>query len=99
MYNLRFEISNLKFPGTFTVVENPLQIGPIMQNKANFKIGKMNINIAVIKDYDNEQQTTNNERYSKQTQTKPIFTSEDRRQKLVRHQCGWTEGRRQKTGV
>jgi len=32
-----------------------------MQNKANVKIGKMNISIAVIKDYDknNEQSTTN----------------------------------------
>jgi len=44
-----------------------------MQNKAKVKIGKMNISVAVIKDYDNEQQTTNNERYSKQTQTKPIL--------------------------
>ena len=33
-----------------------------MQNKANVKMGKMNINIALIKYYDNEQQTTNNER-------------------------------------
>jgi hypothetical protein len=32
-----------------------------MQNKANVKIGKMNISAAVIKDYDknNEQSTTN----------------------------------------
>ena len=43
-----------------------------MQNKANDKIGKMNTSIATIKDYDNEQRTINNERYSKQTQTKPI---------------------------
>ena len=71
MHNLRFEISNLKFPGASTIVENPLQIGQNMQNKANVKIGKMNISAAIIKDYDNEQQTINNERYSKQTQTKP----------------------------
>jgi len=32
----------------------------------------MNISIATIKDYDNEQRTTNNERYSKQSQSKPI---------------------------
>ncbi|MHC4488168.1 MAG: hypothetical protein ACYS9C_13625 [Planctomycetota bacterium] len=37
-------------------------------NKAKVKIGKMNISVAKIKDYDNEQQTTNNERYSKQSQ-------------------------------
>jgi hypothetical protein len=43
-----------------------------MQNKANFKIGKIDISIAIIKDYDSEQRSTNNERYSKQTQTKPI---------------------------
>jgi hypothetical protein len=43
-----------------------------MQNKANVKIGKMNIRISIIKDYDKEQRTINNERYSKQTQTKPI---------------------------
>jgi len=43
-----------------------------MQNKANFKIGKMNISIATIKDYDKEQRTINNERYSKQTQSNPI---------------------------
>jgi len=46
-----------------------------MQNKAKVKISKMNISIAIIKDYDNEQQTTNNERYSKQTQSKPISKS------------------------
>jgi len=43
-----------------------------LQNKANFKIGKMNVSIATIKDYDNEQRTINNERYSKQSQTNPI---------------------------
>jgi len=41
-----------------------------MQNKANVKMGKMNISKATIKDYDNEQRTINNERYSKQTQFK-----------------------------
>ena len=43
-----------------------------MQNKANVKIGKMNISIATIKDYDKKQRTINNERYSKQSQSKPI---------------------------
>jgi len=44
-----------------------------MQNKANVKMGKKNASIATIKDYDNEQRTINNERYSKQSQTKPIY--------------------------
>jgi hypothetical protein len=43
-----------------------------MQNKANVKIGKMNISVATIKDYDKKQRTITNERYSKQTQSKPI---------------------------
>jgi hypothetical protein len=43
-----------------------------MQNKANVKIGKMNISIATIEDYDSEQRKINNVSYSKQTQTKPI---------------------------
>ncbi len=44
-----------------TIVENPLQIGQNMQNKAKVKIGKMNISVATIKDYDknNEQSATN----------------------------------------
>ncbi len=44
------------------------------QNKPNFRKAKMNASIATIKDYDNEQRTINNERYSKQSQTKPIWT-------------------------
>ena len=44
-----------------------------LQNKANFKIGKMNISIATIKDYDKEQRTINSEPYSKQSQSKPIL--------------------------
>jgi len=41
---------------------NPISVKP-----------KMNASIAIIKDYDNKQRTINNERYSKQTQTKPIY--------------------------
>jgi len=48
-------------------------------NKANVKIGKMNISIATRKDYDKEQRTTNNERYSKQTQFKANFETAPRR--------------------
>jgi len=44
-----------------------------MQNKANVKIGKMNISTATAKEYDKKQRTINNERYSKQSQTKPIL--------------------------
>ena len=43
-----------------------------LQNKPNFKMGKMTISTATPKAYANEQRTMNNERYSKQSQTKPI---------------------------
>ncbi len=44
-----------------TIVESSLQIDLFMQNKAKVKIGKMNISIAVIKDYDkNNKQSTMN---------------------------------------
>ena len=48
----------------------------IMQNKANFKMGKIAISIATIKAYANEQRTMNNEHCSKQTQSKPISNAE-----------------------
>jgi hypothetical protein len=44
----------------------------IAQNKPNVKMGKMTISPATTKPYLNEQQTMNNERYPKQTQSKPI---------------------------
>jgi len=47
----------------------------IMQNKANFKMGNINISTATTKCYLNEQRTMNNERYSKQTQSNPISPS------------------------
>ena len=47
----------------------------IMQNKPNVKMGKMTISIATLKTYANKQRAMNNERYSKQTQTKPISVS------------------------
>jgi hypothetical protein len=46
--------------------------GIIAQNKPNFKIGNINISTARTKSYGNKQQTMNNERYPKQTQTNPI---------------------------
>jgi len=60
------------FLWTFAPSKSTPILTTFMQNKANVKIGKMNTSIATIKDYDNEQRTINNERYSKQTQTKPI---------------------------
>jgi len=44
----------------------------IMQNKANVKMGSINISTARTKAYANEQRTMSNERYSKQTQSNPI---------------------------
>ena len=43
-----------------------------MQNKANVKIGKISISTAILTAYVNKQRTMNNERCSKQTQSKPI---------------------------
>jgi hypothetical protein len=44
-----------------TIVENSLQINLFMQNKAKVNIGKMNVSVAIIKDYDkktkNQQRT------------------------------------------
>jgi len=37
-----------------TIVEDALQIGPFLQNKPNFKIGKMNANVYYTKVYGNE---------------------------------------------
>ena len=43
-----------------------------LQNKANFKMGNINISTARTKAYAHEQQTMDNERYPKQTQSNPI---------------------------
>jgi len=48
----------------------------IMQNKPNFKMGKIAISAAILKAYVNEQRTMNNEHDSKQTQSKPISNAE-----------------------
>jgi hypothetical protein len=47
-----------------------------MQNKANFKMGNINISTATLKPYATEQRKIRNERYSKQTQSKPISNAE-----------------------
>jgi len=59
----------------------------IMQNKANVKMGKMNISTVTTKCYVNKQRTMNHERHSKQTQSNPIPsrpTSVQRLSSLVR---------------
>ena len=43
-----------------------------LQNKANVKMGNINISAARTKGYAKEQRTISNERYSKQTQSNPI---------------------------
>jgi hypothetical protein len=48
----------------------------IMQNKANFKMGNINISTARTKAYAKEQRTMNNEHDSKQTQSKPISNAQ-----------------------
>ena len=61
-----------------STIENPAssieyqESSIIAQNKPNFKMGKMTISPATTKPYLNEQQTMNNERCSKQTQSTPI---------------------------
>jgi ABC-type antimicrobial peptide transport system permease subunit len=47
-----------------------------LQNKANFKMGNINISTARTKAYANEQRTMNNEHYSKQTQSNPISNAQ-----------------------
>jgi hypothetical protein len=44
----------------------------IMQNKPNFKMGKIDTSTATLKSYANEHRTMSNERYQKQTQSNPI---------------------------
>jgi len=48
----------------------------IMQNKANFTMGNINISTAQTKAYAKEQRTMNNKRYPKQTQSNPIHHGE-----------------------
>jgi hypothetical protein len=47
-----------------------------MQNKANFKMGNIHISTAKAKAYAKEQRTMSNDRYSKQTQSKPISNAQ-----------------------
>ena len=57
-----------------TIVENPLQIGPIMQNKPNFRKAKMNITSIVTKDYENQPLRRLPENKPNQTQSQnPIY--------------------------
>jgi hypothetical protein len=53
-----------------TSVENPLQIAPFLQNKPNFKIGKMNATFFTTKPYENKPLRTPPQTSGKQTQFK-----------------------------
>jgi len=67
----------------------------IMQNKANFKMGNINISTAKTKAYATEQRTMNTKRYPKQTQSNPIclpatrFSGQKRtsRDRFLRRSC------------
>ena len=59
------------FPQRFTPVLRSAPPPKTNPNEPNVKVGKMNISIAAVKPYANEQRPMNNERYSKQTQFKP----------------------------
>jgi hypothetical protein len=47
-----------------------------LQNKANVKMGNINISAARTKAYAKEQRTMNNEHYQKQTQSNPISNAQ-----------------------
>jgi len=88
--NNQSSIVNIQSPPVAERIENqessieypPLSIeyqesSIIAQNKPNVKMGKMTISPATTKPYLNEQQTMNNERCSKQTQSNPIPPSRE----------------------
>jgi hypothetical protein len=54
-----------------TLVERALQIVLFLQNKPNFKMGKLAISTARTKAYAKEQRTMSNRHYEKQTQSNP----------------------------
>ncbi len=57
--DMRYAIRNTQYehlPSTF--VENPLQIGPFMQNKPNFPKSQMNVNTYNTKNYENKRNWT-----------------------------------------
>jgi hypothetical protein len=51
--DLELKISDFASLGNSTSVENPLQIGPIMQNKPNFVGVQMNANVCFRRNYEN----------------------------------------------
>ena len=48
------QLASVNFPLSSTSVENPLQIGPFLQNKANLLMQKINATFFSTKDYENE---------------------------------------------
>jgi hypothetical protein len=67
------QISRIQYRESSIFPILPCIHGFITQNKANVKMGNINISTARTKAYANEQRTMNNEHYPKQTQSNPIF--------------------------
>jgi len=55
-------------PTCSTIVEDPLQIGPFMQNKANFQKSQMNVTSFITKHYENINDWTLGENKPNQSQ-------------------------------
>jgi hypothetical protein len=51
--DLELRISDFAGLGIFTLVKNPLQIAPFMQNKPNFRKAKMNVTSFITNVYEN----------------------------------------------
>ncbi|MHC4463024.1 MAG: hypothetical protein ACYS30_16580, partial [Planctomycetota bacterium] len=62
-------ISDFASLGIFTLVKNPLQIAPFMQNKPNFRKAKMNVTYYITKNYENVPLCRRGENKPNQTQS------------------------------
>jgi hypothetical protein len=83
--DLELRISDFATLGIFTLVKNPLQIAPFMQNKPNFRKAKMNVSAVNTNGYENNRLRRRREnkpnskpikanKIPKQTQYKPNQT-------------------------
>ncbi len=63
----------VRHPTCSTIVEDPLQIGPFMQNKANFKKSQMNVRPLVIMNYERKSNWTPGENEPKTNPNKANF--------------------------
>ena len=68
--NLHLNYVLARQPTYFTIVENPLQIAPILQNKPNFQNGKMNIALYPETNYERKGLYSCRKNKAKQTQFK-----------------------------